>query len=131
MTDDEKSGESGEPVDSDDLVIGATPIASTGSSGSSAQQPSSPKPSEPAQDPSTSEKQDSEPDSSGSEDADPPPAQVDPLAASQPDPDPPAAQPVVDLAPDFHLASVQGPAHRLSDYRGNQPVVVVFYRAFW
>lgn len=114
MTDDEKSGESGEPVASDDLVIGATPSSSTGSSGSSAQQPSSPKPSDPVQDPSTSETQDAEADSSGSKDA-----------------DPPAAQPVVDFAPDFHLASVQGPAHRLSDYRGNQPVVVVFYRAFW
>jgi hypothetical protein len=131
MTDDEKSGVSGDPVSSDGPLTEATPISSSGSSGSFAQQPTSPKSVDPVQDPTTSEKQDSEPGSSGPDDADQPPEQVYPPEASQPDPDPPVAQPVVDFAPDFHLASVQGPAHRLSDYRGNQPVVVVFYRAFW
>ncbi|MGB1748986.1 MAG: hypothetical protein ACPHK0_04305 [Dehalococcoidia bacterium] len=100
MTDDEKTGESGDPVSSDDLLNEATPISRARSSGSTAQQSTSPEP-------------------------------VDPPEASQPDPDPAVTQPVVDFAPDFHLASVQGPAHRLSDYRDNQPVVVVFYRAFW
>ena len=34
-------------------------------------------------------------------------------------------------APDFTLPSIQGPEYKLSDFRGKQPVVIVFYRAYW
>ncbi len=37
---------------------------------------------------------------------------------------------VGDVAPDFSLADTNGKAHRLSDYRGKQPVVLVFNRGF-
>ena len=36
-----------------------------------------------------------------------------------------------DLAPDFTLPSIQGTEYTLSDFRGEQPVLVVFYRAYW
>ncbi len=39
--------------------------------------------------------------------------------------------PVSVLAPDFTLPSIQGPEYTLSEYRGKQPVLVVFYRAYW
>ena len=39
--------------------------------------------------------------------------------------------PVTMLAPDFTLPSIQGPEYTLSEYRGKQPVLVVFYRAYW
>jgi len=35
------------------------------------------------------------------------------------------------LAPDFTLPSIEGPEYTLSEYRGKQPVLVVFYRAYW
>ena len=36
-----------------------------------------------------------------------------------------------ELAPDFTLPSIQGSEYTLSDFRGEQPVLVVFYRAYW
>jgi peroxiredoxin len=39
--------------------------------------------------------------------------------------------PVANLAPDFTLPSIQGTEYTLSDFRGEQPVLVVFYRAYW
>ena len=39
--------------------------------------------------------------------------------------------PVAMLAPDFTLPSIEGPEYTLSEYRGKQPVLVVFYRAYW
>ncbi len=36
-----------------------------------------------------------------------------------------------DTAPDFALRSLDGEVIRLSDYRGNQRVVLVFYRGHW
>ena len=35
------------------------------------------------------------------------------------------------MAPDFTLPSIQGPEYKLSDFRGKQPVAIVFYRAYW
>lgn len=34
-------------------------------------------------------------------------------------------------APDFVLAALDGSLVRLSQFRGNQTVVLVFYRGFW
>ncbi|MBT4126191.1 MAG: redoxin domain-containing protein [Chloroflexi bacterium] len=39
--------------------------------------------------------------------------------------------PVSNLAPDFTLPSVQGDEYTLSSFRGDKPVAVVFYRAYW
>lgn len=39
--------------------------------------------------------------------------------------------PVMNLAPDFTLPSVQGDEYTLSQFRGDKPVAVVFYRAYW
>ena len=39
--------------------------------------------------------------------------------------------PVANLAPDFTLPSIHGLEYTLSQYRGKQPVAVVFYRAYW
>lgn len=39
--------------------------------------------------------------------------------------------PVANLAPDFTLPSVQGIEYSLSQFRGDKPVAVVFYRAYW
>jgi hypothetical protein len=39
--------------------------------------------------------------------------------------------PVSNVAPDFTLPSVQGSEYTLSSFRGEQPVAVVFYRAYW
>jgi hypothetical protein len=39
--------------------------------------------------------------------------------------------PVTNLAPDFTLPSVQGTEYTLSQFRGDKPVAVVFYRAYW
>ena len=54
------------------------------------------------------------------------------VAASQPaaTPTPPPA-PAREAAVDFSLPSAQGPQYTLSSFAGQQPVVVVFYRAFW
>ena len=38
---------------------------------------------------------------------------------------------VGDVAPDFRLASLGGEPVRLSDFRGRQNVVLVFYRGHW
>lgn len=38
---------------------------------------------------------------------------------------------VGDEAPDFRLASLAGETVRLSDFRGDQDVVLVFYRGHW
>lgn len=38
---------------------------------------------------------------------------------------------VGDNAPDFRLAALQGEPVRLSDLRGSQDVVLVFYRGHW
>lgn len=38
---------------------------------------------------------------------------------------------VGDLAPDFTLASLAGPVVTLSDFRGAQNVILVFYRGWW
>ena len=43
--------------------------------------------------------------------------------------EPPA--PARPTAVDFSLPSAQGPQYTLSSFAGQQPVVVVFYRAFW
>jgi len=36
-----------------------------------------------------------------------------------------------DVAPDFRLASLAGPAVQLSSFRGQRNVVLVFYRGHW
>lgn len=36
-----------------------------------------------------------------------------------------------DVAPDFTLTSLAGPAVTLSDYRGEANIVLVFYRGHW
>ncbi len=36
-----------------------------------------------------------------------------------------------DLAPGFTLPSIQGTEYTLEEFRGVQPVLVVFYRAYW
>ena len=38
---------------------------------------------------------------------------------------------VGDVAPDFALQALDGEIVRLSDYRGSQRVVLVFYRGHW
>jgi hypothetical protein len=38
---------------------------------------------------------------------------------------------VGDAAPDFTLVSLAGPPVRLSDFRGDKNVVLVFYRGYW
>ncbi len=38
---------------------------------------------------------------------------------------------VGELAPDFTLTALNGPAVSLSDYRGEKNVVLVFYRGHW
>ncbi len=38
---------------------------------------------------------------------------------------------VGDEAPDFRLASYEGPVVQLSDFRGEQEVLLVFYRGHW
>ena len=38
---------------------------------------------------------------------------------------------VGDVAPDFALRALDGEIIRLSDYRGSQRVVLVFYRGHW
>ncbi|MCY3912399.1 MAG: hypothetical protein OXG43_04020 [Chloroflexi bacterium] len=65
----------------------------------------------------------------------PPPAPTpQPTATQAPQP---AATPTPPPAParaaavDFSLPSAQGPQYTLSSFAGQQPVVVVFYRAFW
>ncbi|MEE8045402.1 MAG: redoxin domain-containing protein, partial [Dehalococcoidia bacterium] len=39
--------------------------------------------------------------------------------------------PVANTAPDFTLPSIEGAEYTLSQFRGTQPVAVVFYRAYW
>jgi hypothetical protein len=39
--------------------------------------------------------------------------------------------PIENLAPDFTLPSIKGDEYTLSQFRGKQPVVIVFYRAYW
>jgi len=51
-----------------------------------------------------------------------------PQPAATPTPPPAPARPA---AVDFSLPSAQGPQYTLSSFAGQQPVVVVFYRAFW
>lgn len=36
-----------------------------------------------------------------------------------------------DVAPDFSLRSLAGPAVTLSDFRGDKNVILVFYRGYW
>lgn len=43
---------------------------------------------------------------------------------------PPRVQ-VGDTAPDFALKTPDGTAYRLSELRGKQPVVLVFFRGVW
>ena len=43
----------------------------------------------------------------------------------------PSAFVVGQPAPDFTLPDATGRAVRLADYRGRQPVVLVFYRGYW
>ena len=38
---------------------------------------------------------------------------------------------VGDLAPDFALASLDGPTVTLSEFRDNRNVILVFYRGYW
>ena len=59
--------------------------------------------------------------------AQPTPAPVSQETAA---PTPPPA-PARAAAVDFSLPSAQGPQYTLSSFAGQQPVVVVFYRAFW
>ncbi len=65
----------------------------------------------------------------------PPPAPT-PQPTPTPVPQPPATPtpppaPARAAAVDFSLPSAQGPQYTLSSFAGQQPVVVVFYRAFW
>lgn len=66
--------------------------------------------------------------------APPPTPTTQPTATQAPQP---AATPTPPPAParaaavDFSLPSAQGPQYTLSSFAGQQPVVVVFYRAFW
>jgi len=39
--------------------------------------------------------------------------------------------PVANTAPDFTLPSIQGPEYTFSQFRGEKPVAIVFYRAYW
>ncbi len=39
--------------------------------------------------------------------------------------------PVANIAPDFTLPSIQGPEYTLTQFRGEKPVAIVFYRAYW
>jgi len=62
--------------------------------------------------------------------APPPEPTPQPTATAAPEP---AATPAPErpAAVDFSLPSAQGPQYTLSSFAGQQPVVVVFYRAFW
>ncbi|MCY3912396.1 MAG: hypothetical protein OXG43_04000 [Chloroflexi bacterium] len=53
-----------------------------------------------------------------------------PTPEPTPTPTPPQA-PARPAAVEFSLPSAQGPQYTLSSFQGQQPVVVVFYRAFW
>ena len=56
----------------------------------------------------------------------------EPTPTPQPTPTPTSAPaPARAAAVDFSLPSAQGPQYTLSAFQGQQPVVVVFYRAFW
>ena len=46
-------------------------------------------------------------------------------------PDTPTALRVGEHAPDFTLPDAGGRPVALADYRGNKPVVIVFYRGYW
>ena len=46
-------------------------------------------------------------------------------------PDTPTALRVGEHAPDFTLPDASGRPVTLADYRGNKPVVIVFYRGYW
>ena len=59
--------------------------------------------------------------------ATPPPAPTSQATAAPTEPPAPARPAAVD----FSLPSAQGPQYTLSSFAGQQPVVVVFYRAFW
>ena len=65
----------------------------------------------------------------------PPPAPTpEPTATAAPEPAATSAPPPAPARPaavDFSLPSAQGPQYTLSSFAGQQPVVVVFYRAFW
>lgn len=64
----------------------------------------------------------------------PPTPTPQPTAALSPHPPitpPPPQDPARPTAVDFSLPSAQGPQYSLSSFTGQQPVVVVFYRAFW
>ena len=65
----------------------------------------------------------------------PPPAPT-PQPTPTSDPQPPATPtpppaPARTAAVGFSLPSAQGPQYTLNSFAGQQPVVVVFYRAFW
>ena len=46
-------------------------------------------------------------------------------------PDTPTTFKVGDQAPDFTLPDAAGRPVTLADYRGQKPVVLVFYRGYW
>ena len=63
--------------------------------------------------------------------ATPTPQPTPALAPHPPITPPPTQTPARPAAVDFSLPSAQGPQYTLSSFAGQQPVVVVFYRAFW
>ncbi len=61
--------------------------------------------------------------------ADSPTGRREPTQTPQPTEVPPHG--LLETAPDFTLPNANGPEVTLSDLSAEQPVVLVFYRAFW